>query len=104
MITKTLKTRDCSIVDSSVRLEDFRKWKANNNELLPFYLRTGDTEGIMFEGRPEAVRQLMRTYSSQKLFFLMTLVSFFNSEGIEACGVSRPTEEVLGYRAEISHN
>lgn len=98
------KAGDCTIVDSSINLEDLRQWKMNENESVPFYLHMGDSGGLMFNDNPETVRELVRVYNAQKLFFDIKLVSFLHAEGITASKVSAPLVEVLGYQAELCNN
>jgi hypothetical protein len=104
MIKHTVKFGDCTEVNRSIRLRELKRWKINYKEPMPFYLQTGDSGGVVFNGKPEIVRQLMRMYNKQKLFFQIELVSFLNSEGIMACSVSAPVDDVLGYHAELSNN
>jgi len=104
MIKDTVKNGDCTIVSCSLRLRELKRWKINDKEPMPFYLQTGVSDGVVFNGKTEIVRQLMRTYNEQKLFFQIELVSFLNSEGIVACSSSAPGDYVLGYHAELSNN
>ena len=64
----------------------------------------GDSGGLVFNDNPDIVRQLIKIYNKQKLFFNIKLVSFLNTEGIAARIVSTPVDDVLGYRAELSNN
>ncbi len=95
---------DCTIVDPSIRLQDLKQWKMNSQESIPFYLHMGDSGGLVFNDKPDSVRQLIKIYNKQQLFFNIKLVEFLNTEGISACSVSAPVEDVLGYRAEFSNN
>jgi hypothetical protein len=95
---------DCTTVDHSVRLQDLKHWKMNTKEAIPFYLHTGDSSGLVFNGKPEIVRNLIRIYNTQKLFFSLKLVSFLNAEGIAARRVSASADDMLGYHAELSNN
>jgi|APFre7841882630_1041343.scaffolds.fasta_scaffold96894_1 hypothetical protein len=95
---------DCTIVDRSVRLQDLKHWKMNAKEAIPFYLHMGDSSGLVFSGKPEIVRNLLRIYNTQKLFFSVKLVSFLNAEGIAAHRVSASAEDMLGYHTELSNN
>jgi hypothetical protein len=104
MIKYMVKNGDSTLVDHSIRLRELKRWKINDKQPMPFYLHTGDSGGVVFNGKPEIVRQLMRIYNTQKLFFHIELVSFLNSEGIVACSVSAPVDDVLGYHAELSNN
>jgi len=38
---------DCTIVDSSIRLQDFKQWRINSKESIPFYLSMGDSGGLV---------------------------------------------------------
>ena len=98
------KDRDCTIVDSSIRLQDLKQWKLNGKEPIPFYLDMGDSGGLVFNDKPEMVRQLIRLYNRQKMFFFIKLEFFLNAEGIAARRVSAPVDYVLGYHAELSNN
>lgn len=104
MIKHMVKNRDCTEVNRGIRLRELKRWKVNDKEPMPFYLQTGDSSGVVFNGKPEIVRQLMRMYNEQKLFFQIEFVSFLNSEGIVACRVSTPVDDMLGYHAELSNN
>lgn len=104
MIKNMLMDRDCTVVDRSVRLQDLKQWKMRDKEPMPFYLHTEDSGGVVFNGKPEIVRQLLKIYNTKQLFFHLKLVSFLNSEGIAARSVSAPVDDVLGYRAELSNN
>lgn len=104
MIQNIIKAGDCTAVDRSVRLQDLTQWKANGEKCMPFYLHAGDCGGVLFNGEPETVRRLLRTYNAQKLFFNVELVSFLNSEGIDARRASAHVDDILGYRAELSGN
>jgi hypothetical protein len=95
---------DCTIVDHSIRLEDLKQWKMKGKEPLPFYVQVGDSGGLVFNENPEIVRELIRTYNTQRIFYCMNLVSFLNSEGIAASVVSAPVDDVLGYHAELTCN
>jgi hypothetical protein len=95
---------DCTTVDSSIRLQDLKQWKINGKEAVPFYLDMGDHGGLVFNDKPEIVRQLIREYNTQRIFFYLSLVTFLNAEGIAARRVSAPVDDVLGYHAEISNN
>jgi hypothetical protein len=95
---------DCTIVDPSIRLQDLKQWRINSKESIPFYLSMGDSGGLVFNDNPDIVRQLIKIYNKQKLFFNIKLVSFLNTEGIAARIVSTPVDDVLGYRAELSNN
>jgi len=95
---------DCTIVDRSVRLRNLKHWKMNCKGPVPFYLLMEDGSGIVFDDKPDIVRQLMRVYNSQKLFFNVELITFLKAEGIDARRVSALVEDVLGYRAELSNN
>jgi hypothetical protein len=95
---------DCTIVDRSIRLQDLKKWMMTGKESMPFYLNTGDSDGLVFCGKPEIVRNLMRIYNTQKLFFSIKLVSFLNAEGVAAHRVSASADDMLGYHAELSNN
>lgn len=96
--------KDCTLVNRSIRLDDFRRWKSNSSEPMPFYLQTADGGGVFFSGNPETVRQLLRSYNAQRLFYHLDLVSFLNAEGIEARKVSVRIEGLLAYKAETSPN
>ncbi len=98
------KNRDCTIVDGNIRFQDLKLWRITSKEPIPFYLHTGDGGCLVFNSKPEIVRQLMRIYNTQKLFFYIKLVSFLNAEGITARAVSAPVEDILGYHAELSNN
>ena len=92
------------MVDSSIRLRDLKQWKMEYKGPIPFYLHMGDSGGLVFYDNPEIVRQLIRTYNRQKLFFNVKLVSFLNAEGIAVRRVSAQVEDVLGYHTELSNN
>ena len=64
----------------------------------------GDSGGLVFNDKPEIVRQLIRIYNTQRIFLDMKLLSFLNAEGIAASRVSVLVDDVLGYHAEISNN
>ena len=98
------KYSDCAIVDPIIRLQDLKQWKRNCEESIPFCLHMGDSGGLVFDDKPDILRQLIKIYNKQKLFFNIKLVSFLNTEGIAARSVSAPAEDVLGYRAELSDN
>jgi hypothetical protein len=98
------KDSDCSIVDRSIRLQDLKQWKMTGKEPIPFYLQMGDSGGLVFNDKPEIVRQLIRIYNTQKMFFSIKLEFFLNAEGIAARRVSSPVDDVLGYHAELSNN
>ncbi len=104
MIKNMRKNKDCTVVDSSVRLKEFRKWKATGKDSTPFYLHTENSGGVVFNGKPEIVRQLLKIYNTQQLFLDIKLISFLNSEGISARRVAEPIRDVLGYNAEVSNN
>ena len=98
------KDSDCTTVERSIRLQDLKKWKMNGEAAVPFYLHMGDSGGLVFNDKPEIVRQLIRIYNTQKIFFDMKLISFLNAEGISACKVSARVDDVLGYHVELSNN
>lgn len=104
MVKNIVNDRDCTVVDRSIRLQDLKQWKMNDKEPMPYYLHAGDSGCVVFNGKPEIVRQLLKIYDTQKLFFQIKLVSFLNSEGIAARRVSAPANDVLGYHAELSNN
>lgn len=104
MIKNMVNDRDCTAVDSSIRLQDLKQWKISDKEPMPYYLHAGDSGGVVFNGKPEIVRQLLKIYNTQKLFFQIKLVSFLNSEGIAARRVSAPVGDVLGYSVDPSNN
>ena len=54
---------DCTIVDSSIRLQDFKQWRINSKESIPFYLSMGDSGGLVFNDNPDIVRQLIKIYN-----------------------------------------
>jgi hypothetical protein len=72
--------------------------------MVPFYINTEDNGGVVFNGKPEIVRDLMRIYKTQKLFFCIELISFLNAEGIVARKVSASADDMLGYHAELTNN
>jgi hypothetical protein len=98
------KDSDCTMVDCSVRLQDLKHWKMNAHEAIPFYLHMGDSGGLVFDGKPDIVRNLVRIYNTQRLFFSVKLVSFLNAEGITAHKVAASADDMLGYHAELSNN
>ena len=104
MIKDMGKNGDCSVVDRSIRLRDLKRRKINDKEPMPFYLHAGDCSGVVFNGKPEIVRKLMRINNKQKLFFHIELLSFLNSEGIVARRGSAPVDDVPGYHANLSNN
>ena len=99
-----VKNGDCAMVASCTRLRGLKRWKRNGNGSVPFYLCTGKGEGVVFSGKPEIARQLLKTYNQQKLCFQIDLASFLSSEGLVACNVSAPVDDVLGYHTELSNN
>ncbi len=99
-----IANRDCTVVDRSIRLEVLKHWKIDGKESVPFYLHTGDRGGLVFNDKPEIVRQLIKTYNTHKFFFDIKLVTFLNAEGIAASRVSLPLDDVLGYHVEFSNN
>lgn len=98
------KDGDCKIVDRSIRLQSLKHWKMNSKEPIPFYLLMEDSGGLLFNDNPEIVRQLIRIYNTQKMFFSIKLEFFLNAEGIAARRVSSLVDDVLGYHADLSNN
>jgi hypothetical protein len=98
------KNTDCTAVDSSIRLQDLKQWKMNDEESKSFYLHMGDSGGLVFNDKPEIVRQLIRIYNKQMLFFNIKLVSFLNAEGVAVRSVSASADDVIGYPFELSNN
>ena len=98
------KNMDCTTVERGIRLQDLMHWKTNGKESLPFYLHMGDSGGLVFNGKPDIVRHLIRIYNTQSIFFDVTLLYFLNEEGIAAHRVSAPLDDVLGYHVELSNN
>ena len=56
MIKVMVKNGDCTIADCSMRLPDLKRWKLIDKEPMPFYLYTGESGGVVFDGKPENVR------------------------------------------------
>ncbi|HMK60701.1 MAG TPA: hypothetical protein VK452_06110 [Dissulfurispiraceae bacterium] len=104
MTYNTINIMDCTLVDTGIRLRDLRRWKPDATGPLPYYLDAGDNGGVMFNGRPEDVRMLLRIYNSQQLYLDIKFVSFLNAEGIAARRVSAPLGDILGYDVKISSN
>ncbi len=104
MIKDSVRHGDCTSVSCSISFRELKRWEVHNKEPMPFYVQTGYSGGVVFNGNPEIVRKLMRTYSEQRLSFQIELVSFLNAEGIVAHSVSGRVDDVLGYHAELSNN
>ena len=47
-------------MDRNIRLQDLKKWKMKGKESMPFYLHMEDSGGLVFDDKPEIVRQLIR--------------------------------------------
>ena len=95
---------DCKIVNRSIRFQSLKHWKMNSKEPIPFYLLMGDSGGLVFNDNPEIVRQLIKIYNTQRMFFSIKLEFFLNAEGIAARRVSSLVDDVLGYHADLSNN
>jgi hypothetical protein len=95
---------DCTIVDRSVRLQDLKHWKVKSRESVPFYMSTERNSGFVFNGSPEMVRNLVRSYNIQKLFFSITLMSFLKAEGISVHRVLVSADDMLGYHVDLTNN
>ncbi len=94
---------DNAVVDCRVKLGKLKHWRLRGGKDIPFYIHTGES-GLVFEGKPETVRDLLRIYKIYHYNTLIEFVSFLNEEGVKARKVSVPADTVLGYHAELSSN
>jgi hypothetical protein len=94
---------DNGVVDHCVRLRKLKLWRLKGSLDMPFYLHTGESS-LIFNGKPETVRDLLRIYNTRKYDTFIEFVAFLNEEGVEARKVSAPIDKILGYHVELSNN
>lgn len=94
---------DNGVVNWDVRLRTLKRWRLKGGREMPFYIQTGES-GLVFNCTPETLRDLLKTYNTQRFYALLEFVSFLNEEGVQARKVSLPMDEVLGYHVELTYN
>ena len=94
---------DNSVVDGNVKLTELKEWRLREGREMPFYIHTGES-GLVFNGNPEIVRNLWRTYNIYRYNTCLEFVSYLNGEGVEAKKVLAPIDIILGFPVELSNN
>ncbi len=94
---------DNGVVDYGVRLWEFKHWRLRAGKDMPFYINTGENS-LLFDGKPETVRDLWKIYNIHKFSTFIEFVSFLNEEGVSARKISAPVDRILGYPIALSNN
>lgn len=95
--------RDNSPVDCNVKLKELTLWRLGVKKEMPFYIHTGESS-LLFNGKPETVRDLLKRYNIYKFNTCLEFVSYLNEEGVEAKKVAASIDRMLGYPVELSNN
>ncbi|MBF0505893.1 MAG: hypothetical protein HQL09_03560 [Nitrospirae bacterium] len=95
--------RDNSKVDRNTKLRELQQWRVRCEKEMPFYINTGEGS-FLFNGKPEIVRGLWRTYNIYRYNTCLEFVSYLNEEGVEARKIAVPMDRILGYPVKLSNN
>ena len=94
---------DNSVVDRNIKFKDLKLWRLRGGNEMPFYIHTGQGN-LLFNGKPETVRDLWRTYNICKYNTCLEFVSYLNEEGVEAKKIAVPIDRILGFPVKLSNN